>query len=275
MIEKSSPVIVIGMHRSGTSLLARVLHQCKVFMGARRSSHDEAYFFLRRNQWLFRLAHAAWDNPESVKYLLHCQELRSEAVAYLKKELMSTKFRDYLGWAKYLIYRTLENKNQVWGWKDPLTSYTLPLWMDIFPRAKVIHVIRNGIDVANSLQTREYVRRGRLQNHLTSCRCYKLEDAFLLWAEYVTNCITVNNSVPDNQVMQFRYEDFLKEPKKLLEEVSNFLQTQLDQKTIHEAVKEIRPNNAYQFLKNEALLRLYDKWRDHSLMVKFDYDNIK
>ncbi len=37
MIEKSFPVIVIGMYRYGTSLFAKVLNQCKVFMGARRS----------------------------------------------------------------------------------------------------------------------------------------------------------------------------------------------------------------------------------------------
>ena len=39
------PVIVIGMHRSGTSLLARLLRAGGVFMGAWRNNHDEAQFF--------------------------------------------------------------------------------------------------------------------------------------------------------------------------------------------------------------------------------------
>ena len=45
-----------------------------------------------------------------------------------------------------------------WGWKDPRNTFLLPLWRDIFPEAKVIHVIRNGVDVAASLLTREEKR---------------------------------------------------------------------------------------------------------------------
>ena len=74
------PVVVIGMHRSGTGMLARALHECGVFMGRERSSHDEALFFLRINQRIFRLAHADWDNPGAVRYLLNCQEVRAELV---------------------------------------------------------------------------------------------------------------------------------------------------------------------------------------------------
>src|SRR5690606_33596327 len=33
----------------------------------------------------------------------------------------------------------------VWAWKDPRTSLTLPIWREVFPRAQVVHIIRNGI----------------------------------------------------------------------------------------------------------------------------------
>ncbi|MBW1793701.1 MAG: sulfotransferase [Deltaproteobacteria bacterium] len=41
-----------------------------------------------------------------------------------------------------------------WGWKDPRTTLTLPLWLKLFPKARIIHVIRNGIDSALSLWRR-------------------------------------------------------------------------------------------------------------------------
>jgi hypothetical protein len=42
-----------------------------------------------------------------------------------------------------------------WGWKDPRNSITLPVWLKLFPDARVIHIVRNGVDVAESLYRRQ------------------------------------------------------------------------------------------------------------------------
>ena len=41
----SSPVIVTGMHCSGTTILSRILQGCGLFMGAERNQQEEAVFF--------------------------------------------------------------------------------------------------------------------------------------------------------------------------------------------------------------------------------------
>jgi hypothetical protein len=54
------------------------------------------------------------------------------------------------------------NLDIAWGWKDPRNIFLLPLWLDIFPDAKIIHVFRNGVDVAYSLAQREKSRIHRV-----------------------------------------------------------------------------------------------------------------
>ncbi|MDY6882073.1 MAG: sulfotransferase [Thermodesulfobacteriota bacterium] len=274
MLDTLSPIIVIGMHRSGTSLFARLLDRAGIFMGAKRSRHDEAYFFLRKNQWLFKLAHAEWDNPKPVRHLLHCRDIREKAVRSLKKALESIEIRGYLGWRNLLAARSLENFNRPWGWKDPRSSYTLPLWMDIFPKARVIHVIRNGPDVAGSLWVREQKRRGGLNNPLASCRCRDLDEAFSLWAEYVRECVSVIDTMPDTQAIQIRYEDFLAKPEREMRHVLGFLNIDLDDKALTDAVEDIRPEYSYRFLKDTKLHDLYDQQQNHPLMKRFAYDKV-
>ncbi len=45
-----------------------------------------------------------------------------------------------------------------WGWKDPRNTFTLPMWLKVFPNAKVIHVLRDKESVARSLMKRNQVK---------------------------------------------------------------------------------------------------------------------
>jgi hypothetical protein len=47
-----------------------------------------------------------------------------------------------------------------WGWKDPRNTLLLRPWLEVFPEAKVVHVVRNGVEVALSLARREAFRLG-------------------------------------------------------------------------------------------------------------------
>lgn len=43
---------------------------------------------------------------------------------------------------------------KVWGWKDPRNSLTLPFWRQLLPELKVIVMVRNPLEVAYSMRTR-------------------------------------------------------------------------------------------------------------------------
>src|SRR4029453_5698696 len=42
----------------------------------------------------------------------------------------------------------------VWGWKDPRTSLTLPFWQQLLPELKTVVVVRNPLEVAHSMRER-------------------------------------------------------------------------------------------------------------------------
>lgn len=266
------PVVITGMHRSGTSVLARVLHECGIFMGVHRGAHDEARFFVQRNQRIFRLAHADWDNPELVKYLLDCQKVRSSLVASLKREVASFRVADYVGWANYVRSPNLMRMDRPWGWKDPRNTYTLPIWLDVFGSVRVIHIYRNGVDVASSLRAREWQRRDQLRNPLLSCRCMTLEGAFALWAEYEYMGLEVARALGPDRVLRIRYEEFLADPREYLGRIAHLVKVSFDSSRLERAVQDIRPDRAYAFLNDDELRAFYEEKREHDLMKQLGYD---
>ena len=65
MKEKYSPIIITGMHRSGTTLLSQLLEKNDIFMGRYKETNNESKFFLRINRWMMTTIGASWDNPKT------------------------------------------------------------------------------------------------------------------------------------------------------------------------------------------------------------------
>src|SRR5699024_2516440 len=92
-----------------------------------------------------------WDNPPNMHVLLNDVSYLEKVVSFLKENINSKQFAQYLYPFKNLD--VLENnRNRAWGWKDPRNVYTLPIWLRLFPKAKVIFIKRHGVDVAASLR---------------------------------------------------------------------------------------------------------------------------
>jgi len=183
------PVIIMGMHRSGTSLVAKMLHDLGLFVGWDIDRHYEATFFLDRNEKILNGCGGSWVNAAVVDTLLNDCALRQRVVDMLHNHLISFNVGNYLGLKKFCKYRSAFNLDFAWGWKDPRNTFLLPLWLDIFPGAKIIHVYRNGIDVAQSLSFREVNRiksfveqRRFLDQIVTRQRNMISNQGFLLYA---------------------------------------------------------------------------------------------
>jgi hypothetical protein len=153
------PVIIMGMHRSGTSMITKFLKDLGLFVGWALDGNYEALFFRERNEKVLNECNGTWDNPTVIYQLLSHASMRGEVAKVLSKDLMSFRAFSYLG-PRYLIqYRSVFNIDSPWGWKDPRNTVLMPIWHDIFPEARIIHVYRNGIDVAASLCERDRKRK--------------------------------------------------------------------------------------------------------------------
>ena len=147
------------------------------------------------------------------------------------------------------------------GLEGPRNTFTLPLWLRIFPDAKVVSIERNGVDVAQSLRAREinilndaprlyrqnrlaFFLRLRRSGFVHSPRCLVLEDGFALWEEYTSQARAAMGQVPAERVLALRYEDVLDDPVNWLGRSADFCGLKASQNQIENAVKNIRTDRA-------------------------------
>lgn len=266
------PVLIVGMHRSGTTVLSQVLDRLGLFSGCYKSVQNEAAFFRRLNVWIFLQCGATWENPEPVRRLWERAAVRSATEEYVRFVLRSPRIVSYLGARKYLRYRSLFRVRQPWSWKDPRNTFTLPLWLDVFPDARVIHILRNGIDVAESLRVRTSRvlanRRAKLPTRslrtllrrlswrqagsFSTLRCSSLTGGFSLWEEYCDEATGHVNRLGE-RARQLRYEDLLDKPADHIASLAEFCGLKVSHAEVLDASRILRPERAYAYKRQEAL----------------------
>jgi hypothetical protein len=254
------PVIFIGMHRSGTSMLGRLLEDLGMFFGAFKDENNEALFFQDLNEWLLNQCGGRWDNPGPFnEYFWRSDEVVKWTELYIRNLLASPRCIQFLG-ARF-AFRGIGGLSMPWGWKDPRNTFTLPIWLRIFPNAKVVSIERNGVDVAQSLRAREirilanapsFYKKNRMAFFLRlrrsgfahSPRCMVLEDGFSLWQEYTSQADAVLAQLPAGRSLALRYEDVLDNPLKWLGETTAFCGLEVSKAQLENAVKNIRIDRA-------------------------------
>jgi hypothetical protein len=87
--------------------------------------------------------------------MLTRDRLQKNVTQMLIEDLNTLKAINFLGLKLYMKYKSIQKLDIPWGWKDPRNTFLLPLWLTIFPEAKIVHIYRNGIDIAQSLSLRE------------------------------------------------------------------------------------------------------------------------
>lgn len=235
------PLLIVGMHRSGTSMMTRILTHQGIFLGHKRQGDDEALHFLNLNIWMMGLAGVDWDHPLPAAELMS----RSEDVDHIARIVRTRLKAPYT--FSYLGSRFIKTRGRIdtqlpfdWGFKDPRSSITLPVWMNIFPGARILRMKRHGMDVAASLKTRfdqlrrEQVgqyqlgarlgatmpKRNRVVDHI---RCDTVDGGLAIWDEYETTLDGWLTTLPDDQQLTIRYEDYVRDPAGHHQEISQFL----------------------------------------------------
>ena len=140
------PICVAGMHRSGTSLVAKLLHEAGLYLGleadilpagpGNTEGHFENVRFIEINDAILELAGGTWDRVPT----------------FGANWQLDSKYDVLLGRAANLVGSFAGR--EPWGWKDPRNSLTLPFWQRAIPEVKVVVCVRNPLDVAQSLQAR-------------------------------------------------------------------------------------------------------------------------
>ena len=151
--EGLSPILISGMHRSGTSMVTNILNKCGLIVGRKLDVNNESLFFQRINIWMMSLMGSSWDNPSSFKRV--DSKIKEDIVSQLEDLISSRANTLYFGWASIIKKDSFHNITDPWGWKDPRNIFTQEIWRQVFPGMKTIEVIRHPIDTASSLMNRQ------------------------------------------------------------------------------------------------------------------------
>jgi len=134
-------VLVVGMHRSGTSAVAGWLHTHGVNMGDNMlESHNSN-------------AKGHFENVDLIQF--HKKIAKEAGIHDWKSADHNITWNaEQIANAKQLILNR-DQKHVQWGWKDPRLCLFLDDWLSQLKSATIIVVYRNARDVALSLQKRE------------------------------------------------------------------------------------------------------------------------
>jgi len=235
LLLEASPIVVIGMHRSGTRLLVEILDKLGVFMGADRQADSESVAFMLINEGILHQCGALWSEPMSAHFLL-AQPDAAERLAVMARDALVAQLETYAGPSGRLL-ESGQKARPPFGWKDPRNTFTLPVWKHVFPKLRAIHIVRHGVDVAASLARRHgdalraatgepnpsalTVIRDHALGVLSSRRGWTLAEALTMWEQYVEKGRQESAALGE-RALEIRYEELLTRPAEIIPTIASF-----------------------------------------------------
>jgi len=203
------PVAILGMHRSGTSMVALLLAECGLYLGHERdlmppapdnpAGFGENVRFVELNERLLATLGGSWDAvPEPGPGWLERVDV---TLLQAEAEQLVQAFADC----------------EPWGWKDPRSSVTFPFWERIAGPLEVVVCVRDPLEVALSLQRRNGV---------------SLDFGLALWLEYNERIVATTSA--DSRIVS-HYDAYFSSPRRELERVAAFIDLPVDDETLEGA----------------------------------------
>ena len=222
------PFFIFGSPRSGTSLLSRMI-----------DSHEQ--LVVPNESLIFKMFSSSLGNYGDLNKLFNQQELLKDILATRVIQYWSPcprfdevapliKQPGFAGVIEALICsRAPEKKLLAWGEKSPGHVF---YWKEIkqtYPNAKVVHIIRDGRDVASSIIN---ARMGP-KTYFAAAK---------MWCDYLDGVAEIKQDCSEEDYIEIRYEDLLSEPEENLQKICTTLGVEYSEKML----KFFEKNASYQ-----------------------------
>ena len=138
----TNSVLILGMHRSGTSALAGSLQEQGLFLGEvyennpyNKKGNRENAEIMQLNEKLLAYNDGGWDNPP-------------DSITWSSEHIITRN---------QIIDNFIKSRHSTWGFKDPRTLILMKFWLDGLVKntnVRFVGSFRNPVSVANSLLSR-------------------------------------------------------------------------------------------------------------------------
>jgi len=176
--------VVLGMHKSGTTLVARALHESGIAMG-QDFPRDADY--------------------SRVKYEAQCAQEITDYILGLSRKQLSLEVTSRALPADGVEYGVIDRIRQMaatldrhyddWGFKDPRAALTYQYWKQALPKHRVIVIYRDPVEV-----WRRYARVNRK---------WWSRAAFKVWCDYNKCILSSVQANGNSDVLVLKFEDIL------------------------------------------------------------------
>ena len=177
--------IVLGMHKSGTTLVARILHESGIPMGQDFTAGSDYAKAKYEARWV--------------------QRINDEILGTGRNTLSSTVTSRLLprGDPPDAVFEAMragitdnDARHANWGFKDPRSVLTYDYWRRVLPPHRLIIVYRNPIEV-----WKHYFRKDRF---------WRLRQPFHAWTDYNTRILRyVDEKMPEHLLLMMNFGSLL------------------------------------------------------------------
>lgn len=198
-----APIVICALGGSGSRIVARVLRHGGYFIGSNVNESEDAMEFVEfYDRWINR-------------YLLRekvplCRE---------EEELMNGDFLSCI--ARHRIGIT--SYDSLWGWKEPRSHFLLPFIYGKYPEMKLIHVVRDGRDMAFSENQNQLRKHGAAVLDLVVGEVPEPVRAAALWAKVNLSIAQYADRVLAGRYLVVQFENLCACPREIVKIILGFL----------------------------------------------------
>ncbi len=220
-VDKQKLIVVLGMHRSGTSAITRGLRVIGVGLGKSFIPPAEG-----------NNAAGFWEDADLNAFnieVLKALESDWHGLSTIKeKDVENLRAQGYFTRAVELLRQKTSNE-PVYGFKDPRVAKLLPFWKEVFAHCQLdvgfLIVVRNPLSVARSLAKRDG---------------FDGEKSYLLWLSHVITSLR-DSGCGKRTVVD--YDILMQSASHELERIARFFDLKVDPKELEEYSSEFLDQN--------------------------------
>lgn len=221
------PVVVLGTGGSGTRAVAEVMDAAGVYLGPERNRASDS---LALKPFLKYQSEAYVTESGWVQAVERDPTVVPDPPEALISELRGALERQREG---------ADSPDALWGWKNPRTTFLLPVFYHVAPDAPTAHLVRDGRDMAYS----------KNQAQLKDCRSLVPEDlrdapvpvqSVALWSRLNLAAVAFMRARKPEGHLVVRYEDLCADPATHSERLLRHLGVPVSDAVLQKAVELVK-----------------------------------
>lgn len=216
------PVLICGMHRSGTSMITQILYYCGLHLG----DYDKL-----TSDKIDDNPDGGWENPEIWQWgddllnYLGGNWARPPISLFNPNWINEIETQNHFNKMQSIL-EPLRSISSPWGFKDPRSTILISFWKKYYPNLKVILVVRNPIESAFSLSK-------RTSNHV------ELNSGLELWRDYYK---ILASSIDKTPYIVTHYGNYFKDPESEIKRLCKYLKLSPTSEQLKKAIASIKPS---------------------------------